>query len=67
MAEEEPWKLDLFSITEPCRFLFEVGVLIMSGYHIVPSPSTALISMDMHIVSSLKVKGALFVPFWLYL
>ena len=35
--------------TEPCRFLFEATVLIKSGYYIVPSFSTALISTDMNI------------------
>jgi len=43
----EKQKLD-FSITKLCRYEFEainqsINQLIKSGYHIIPSPSTALI------------------------
>ena len=40
------WKTEIlfhFSITEPCRFLFEAMVFIKNGNYIVPSPSTALV------------------------
>ena len=38
------WKTEIrfFPITEPCRFYLQLRFLIKSGYHIVPSSSTAL-------------------------
>ena len=36
---------DFFLITEPCRDNLKLWILIKRGYHIVPSPSTALLKI----------------------